>query len=65
VRNLERLGYPPAEVRKRNARRAADEYARAIARGVERQSGVRGVVRPDGSIDCRRLARLARTVPPR
>lgn len=59
-RNLERLGYPPRKVRKRQAKQAGRAYAAAIARQVEKAAGVKGVVHRDGTLDCPRLTRLAR-----
>lgn len=60
ARNLEKLGYPSKPVRERQARKAAKLYAGAIAREVERATGVTGVVKEDGSLDCERLAVLSR-----
>lgn len=58
--NLERLGYPPEPVRERQARKAAGLYARAISRRVEQSTGVEGVVRRNGTLNCKRLAVLSR-----
>lgn len=63
-RNLRALGYPPRAVRLSAARRAARAYAKQIATGVTVAVGgpgeARGVVRPDGSLDCRRLLVVSR-----
>lgn len=64
ARNLERLGFPPKRVRDVAAKRAARLYAKSIADAVERESGVRGLVRPDGSLDCFRLRRVTNTSAP-
>lgn len=52
---LEDLGLPPETTRKRFAAIAADAYARNVSRAVLSGSGVRGVVRPDGTLDCKAL----------
>jgi hypothetical protein len=52
---LRSLGFPPFKVRKKQAELEAARYALAISRSIERQSHVRGLVRPDGSLDCRKL----------
>lgn len=57
---LEQHGYPPKGVREKQAQQAARDYGRAIARRVEDASGVRGLVEPNGRLDCRRLASVAR-----
>ena len=59
ARALERLGYPSAQARKARARVAAEAYARSIAEDVERQSGVKHLVRPDGRLNCDRLTSAA------
>lgn len=55
--NLERLGYPPKHVREKQARRAARSYAQSIAERVREVADGKatGVVRNDGSLNCRRL----------
>jgi hypothetical protein len=62
-RNLRQLGFPPREQREQASRRAAEQYARSIATGVVRNAKdprkARDVVRPDGSLDCDRLAAVA------
>lgn len=60
-RNLRLLGYPPKSERRAAARRAADAYARSIAMNVQRQARVKGVVRPDGTLNCARLQVAAKT----
>jgi type II secretory pathway pseudopilin PulG len=58
-RNLRRLGYPPIEKRKADAAAAADSYANLISLRIARDTGVIGLVRPDGTLDCTRLLSLA------
>lgn len=62
-RNLRKLGYPPRKVRRKQAMAAAEGYARTIAEGVRTAAGVKahGLVRADGTLDCHRLQRVART----
>jgi hypothetical protein len=60
-RGLTRMGLPPLADRQRAADLAATHYSKNIATEVERQSGVRGLVLPDGRLDCSRLRTLART----
>lgn len=38
----------------------ADTYSTRIALEVERETGQRGLVKPDGSLDCRRLRKIGR-----
>jgi hypothetical protein len=59
-RNLVRLGYPPEAERKAAAKKAADAYSLSIAKAIERESGVQGIVSETGSLDCDRLRRAAR-----
>lgn len=63
TRNLERLGYPPFPVRRRQGNTAASEYVKSISTRVQRQVGRRvpGLIRPDGTLSCERLQRLADT----
>lgn len=60
ARNLERLGYPPRDVRRDQAQQAAQAYAAAIAKKVEDATGVTGIVRRNGTLDCVRLAELSK-----
>lgn len=60
ARNLEALGYPPKHVRERQAKQAARAYSRAISHRVEKATGVAGIVKPNGTLDCERLAELSR-----
>lgn len=62
-RNLRRLGYPPRSVREASARRAAEAYSSSIANAIEKQSGVKGIVRSDGSLDCDRVKVASRAQP--
>lgn len=57
-RALVGLGLPPLEARIERANVAAQGYAEGIAFVVERESGVRGIVRRDGTLDCDRLRKL-------
>lgn len=62
AKNLEALGYPPINVRRDQARKAARLYAKAIADKVEAATGVEGVVHEkDGTLDCDLLLQLANT----
>jgi hypothetical protein len=62
-RFLHSLGYPPRPVRQKQAKAAADAYAAAISSRIAATSGVHGLIRRDGSLDCRRIQRIARTAP--
>lgn len=61
TRFLERHGYPPARVRARQAQMAADAYVSSISQRIEMEVGHKGdqLVRPDGTINCDRLASIA------
>lgn len=63
-RNLERLGYPPRKQRTQAANAAAKAYAAAIAKSVQEESGVKDLVRKDGSLDCARLRKVTHVVGP-
>lgn len=65
TRFLERHGYPPPKVREREARKKGRAYVRNISRSVERLVGHRGdgLIRKDGTIDCRRLS-VVSAIPP-
>lgn len=60
---LDAHGFPPFSVREVQAHAAARSYVKGISASVEKQLGHRGdhLVRPDGSLDCPMLARLAHT----
>lgn len=58
-RNLEKLGLPPRDVRMERSRTAAESYARLIAQRVVEESKVPGLVREDGTLDCRKLRVIA------
>lgn len=62
-RNLVRLGYPDEEARKSAAMVAARAYGQQIAQAVEDESHVKGVARPDGSLDCEKLKRASGATP--
>lgn len=55
-RALRKLGYPPFAVRQQRAERAGEEYGRQIAQAIESETKVKGLVKPDGTLDCQRLA---------
>lgn len=58
--SLERLGYPPVEVRQAQAQKAAKAYAKAIANRVETATGFTGIVNENGTLNCAKLADLSR-----
>ncbi len=64
ARALEQLGLPPETTRKKYAAIAADAYARNVSRAVLSGSGVRGVVREDGTLDCAALRKAAKIAVP-
>lgn len=53
---LERHGYPPKDVRDAQAKAAANAYGNRIADAVQRTSGLEGIVRADGGLNCKALA---------
>jgi hypothetical protein len=61
ARFLESHGYPVAPQRVSGSKRAADEYARAVSNAVARQTGAKGLVKPDGTLDCARLQKVSHT----
>lgn len=63
-RNLQRLGYPPRKQRQAAAKAAAAAYAESIARTVEREAGVEGLVQRDGTLNCARLRAATKTQNP-
>lgn len=62
-RALERLGYPPPNRRRIQSELLARLYVEHISEAIQRQVGGRGahLVRPNGTLDCRQLQRLANT----
>jgi hypothetical protein len=62
-RNLIRLGYPERAERRAQARAAAEAYSLGIAGAIEKESGVQGLVRADGTLDCDRLLKASRVEP--
>lgn len=60
-RNLRKLGYPPRKVRRQQAKRAADLYAKSIAASVAKSTQVdlSNLVNPNGTLDCKRLPLVA------
>lgn len=65
TRFLERHGYPGPKKRAAQSAMLGDRYTATILAAVERQIGRKGagLVLPDGSIDCVKLARLAQVAP--
>jgi hypothetical protein len=61
ARFLEAHGYPTARIRLMGAKQAAHDYSAALARGVESQAHVTGIVRRDGSLDCQRVQAASAT----
>ena len=59
-RNLERLGLPDTQTRRQAADLAAKAYAAIISQAVEDATGRHGLVRPDGTLDCKRLSAEAK-----
>lgn len=59
ARALEKIGLPALTTRAQYADAAAQAYARSISRAVGK-TGVRGVVRADGTLDCAALRRVAK-----
>jgi hypothetical protein len=62
-RRLVSYGYPTKPERVVAARKAANAYSLGIASAVEKESGVQGIVRRDGSLDCGLLLKAARATP--
>lgn len=56
--NLRRLGAPTQKQREAAAMAARVEYGRTIARDIEQRTGIPGIARPDGTIDCARLRQV-------
>ena len=56
-RALEKLGYPPRPARDKAARAAAIAYGRTIARSIQEESGIVGIAKSDGTLDCPQLIR--------
>lgn len=59
-RALERLGLPPRRARSEAAKVAGNAYRKSIADSIERQAHVKGLVQKDGTLDCNKLAQLAK-----
>lgn len=59
TRFLERHGYPPKPIRQAQADKAARLYGRSIGARVELATGLKGLVEPDGGLDCERLAAVS------
>lgn len=56
---LRRLGFPPYAVRREQAEVSAAAYALRIAQTIQEQSGKKGIVNRDGSLNCDRLKAVA------
>lgn len=63
-RNLERLGLPNTQTRRQAADLAAKAYASIITKAVEDATGRKGLVQPDGSLDCKRLSVATKATAP-
>lgn len=63
-RELRKLGAPSASERRVSLELAAATYARMIATRVQRSTGRTDLVRRDGTLDCRKLQRVAKVVQP-
>lgn len=59
-RNLERLGYPSLKVRQAAASKAAEIYAQSITDRVDKATGKQGIIRSDGTLDCKKLGQVAK-----
>lgn len=59
---LEAFGFPPFKERHKQAQHAADLYVSGISASIDKQIGHKGdgLVNPDGTINCQRLAQLAK-----
>jgi hypothetical protein len=64
-RALEALGFPPYSVRQRQQKKAADAYVAEIAKRIDQQIGSKGdgLVRPGGTLDCKRFEQIAHAAP--
>lgn len=67
-RNLRKLGYPPRQARRRMADQAAKAYSSQISEAIQAAipatlPGATDLVRPDGTLNCRALARATGTKP--
>jgi hypothetical protein len=58
---LRALGFPPRKQRRHQALLAAKAYAKSISDAIEKQSGVKGIVRRNGSLNCDLYQRIAKT----
>jgi hypothetical protein len=58
--NLRKLGYPPIKVRREAAQAAAHQYASRIAWRVKEASGLRGIIRKDGTLNCPNLQKAVK-----
>lgn len=60
ARFLEAHGFPGPRQRSASAQLAAHQYAEFIAARVIADTRVAGIIRPDGSLDCTKLLKVAR-----
>lgn len=58
-RFLERHGYPPKSVREEQAKLAAEAYAKNVSKQIEKNSGLTGIVRENGTLDCEKMVEAA------
>jgi hypothetical protein len=59
ARFLEAHGYPLAPQRVAGSQRAAEAYARNVSDAVAKETGVKGLVKADGTLDCARLQNVS------
>lgn len=59
---LRKYGYPTPAQREKAAKAIGQAYVQGIAKAVQNEIGPRGssVVRPDGTLDCTQVAKVAR-----
>jgi hypothetical protein len=62
-RRLVSYGYPPRAKRIAAARQSAQQYSAGIANAVEKESGVQGIVRENGTLDCVKVKQASRAEP--
>jgi hypothetical protein len=60
ARFLEAHGYPLAPQRLTGSKRAAEAYTRNLSNAVAEETHVKGLVKPDGTLDCARLQKVSR-----
>lgn len=65
TRELEKLGYPPIKIRRKQAEAAARAYGSQIAAAVEKATHRKGLARKNGTLDCTRVKAAARASDPK